>query len=748
MMPRLLTKFLSLGVLLTLATCVDAEPTALQLQQRGFFFGRQYFMVRSQRLQWILQVDRADLGPAVAGYLWDADYIPQNSKHQAYNYSDDDGVRRSALEVISCKSGFAFTAYGQQTQARWIEESGIPAAEAVWWADGVQVSERFCGLAENNTVRRRISLRGANLYGDEQYKLRLRLPEGNAHTANRALWVAHRQCPQALVVGGAQPLAIHAEQGAIEIGPITVAPGQTVTVDTYMLALIPANTAAPGDFAKQIRRAVADSDKLLEATRDRWTLASRLESDDALLRDVFQNTRAVLPAIASDKGHVRVGPFQYAAEWVRDDSQFSLGLTATGQFDLARAVLEHCLRDMLTAQGTTMIGGGFADPNGEQFDQTGELLLALRWYVNFSGDTTLPAAYRDKLLALVERPLKFRDATGLVHNRREFWEQTMNDAYELSYNTYVIVGLREAAALATALGAEDRRARWLQEADAMQVALLKTLVDDGAFVKRRDVSGQIALRLVNPGGAPDVPSMNVREHRITPDATMALPMALGIVGPQSPLARRTLDEVEKLRDLRWSGGGYDRYDSTSEINTPGPWGIAAALILRGQHAAGLLDRSRRTLEWFRTVQGGDAGLYFEEIPLLAGSQQSWIGLVTWPSGEVPYFVVRHVLGVTFNDDAVLVRPQLFPNSPAVKADLRFRTGRLKLQIPGCGPYRSAEVNGRSVPVGADGALRLPADFAGGTVVFQRRNISASSSSGRPTTLETLPVSTWIQPRRS
>ena len=43
---------------------------------------------------------------------------------------------------------------------------------------------------------------------------------------------------------------------------------------------------------------------------------------------------------------------------------------------------------------------------------------------------------------MVERPLQpqFRDATGMVHNRREFWERTFDDAYELAYETYVVLG--------------------------------------------------------------------------------------------------------------------------------------------------------------------------------------------------------------------------------------------------------------------------------------------------------------------
>ena len=704
------------------ATAVPAtEPTALALQQRGFFHGREYFMVRSGRVQWIVQVDRADLGPAVTGYLFDADYVARNSKHQAYNYIDHDGVRSSSLAVVPQKSNFGFTAFGEHTRARWVQDEGIPSVEATWWADGVRVTERFAGLSENNTVRRTISLTGANLHGEERYSLRLRLPAGKATAAGRALSGSCNTCPQALVVGGGQPVRLDAAQGMIEIGPLTISPGQTVTVETYLLAQIPADTKTAEDFRRQIARAANDAGGLVRTTREHWARASSLGTDDTLVQEVFDNTRSILPAIVSDAGKFRPGLFQYPVEWVRDDSQYSLGLTASGQFELARAVLEHCLRDMLTPQGTTMIGGRFDDPDREQFDQAGELLLALRWYVDFSGDTSLVTKYRDRLIAMTERPLnpRFRDASGLVHNRREFWEQTMKDAYELAYNTYVIVGLREAAALADPLRAEDRKATWLKEADALQAAMLKTLVHGGVLIKRRNVTGEIAEHLVNPGGASDVPSMNVNHHRIHPDATMALPMALGLVTPHSALADNTLNEVEKLRNLRWSGGGYDRYDSSCEINTPGPWGIAGALILRGQHAAGQLDRSRHTLEWFRNVQGGNAGLYYEEIPLIAGSQQNWIGLVPWPSGELQFFLVHHYLGMAFENETIVIRPQLYPGSPAVKADLRFRKGRLKLEIPGPGPYTAAGVNGLRIIADQNGAFRLPPGFAGGTVVFQR-----------------------------
>ena len=98
------------------------------------------------------------------------------NKPMSYNYNESNGVVSSALSVISQKSGFPFTAFGEQTRAGWASSDGIPAVAATWWADGVRVTEQFSGLVGKNTFRREISLCGANIHGDEQYRLRLNLP--------------------------------------------------------------------------------------------------------------------------------------------------------------------------------------------------------------------------------------------------------------------------------------------------------------------------------------------------------------------------------------------------------------------------------------------------------------------------------------------------------------------------------------------------------------------------------------------
>ena len=79
---------------------------------------------------------------------------------------------------------------------------------------------------------------------------------------------------------------------------------------------------------------------------------------------------------------------------------------------------------------------------------------------------------------------------------------------------------------------------------------------------------------------------------------IALPIALGLVDPRSPLSLATLDDLEKIRAERWHGDGYMRYASTCELNQIGPWPFATCFVLRAQHDAGLFDR-------WQSAPGGD-----------------------------------------------------------------------------------------------------------------------------------------------
>jgi hypothetical protein len=242
-----------------------------------------------------------------------------------------------------------------------------------------------------------------------------------------------------------------------------------------------------------------------------------------------------------------------------------------------------------------------------------------------------------------------------------------------------------------------------------------SLVADGRLVKRRNVTGEITDLLEDTRGyQADVPAKTEKHHRLLPDATQALPIAFRLVEPQKQLSLKTLDELESLWNTRWTDGGYDRYHTSVQPDQPGPWPFATCFILRAQHEAGLFDRSRRSLEWLNNVQGGRAGAWFEEIPSVRSNIKG-CGLVPWTSGEIALFVVRHYLGVRFEGDRLVLKPALYPGSPPVKADLRFRKARLRIEVEGAGPILRAKVDGVDMKPEGDGALHLPADFASGLI---------------------------------
>ena len=700
-------------------TYAEGKQKVVDLYQESFFYAREYFVLRSGRAKMILQADRADLGPALTYLLFDAGLPRQSrSKSEAFNFVPEEGAASSALQVEL--GGYLFSALGQRTKTRWVTVDGIPAVEAEWWAGGIRVTEQFSAMSKGGLFQRLIRVEGANLMGNQAIRLKLSLPTGRFVGEGRVLVRDGEKCQMGLTIHEDVPVESNLVHGTFDLGPLTIAPHATAEIETALLVQIP-----PGSVNELIHRSVsltstpAVSRRL--ATKKMWAAATQLTTGDHTVQELFDHARYNLAGMISENGSMDAGIFEYGQQWARDTSNSALGALHSGYFELARAALEKVLSKMISDQGTTMVASHFEKPDVEELDQMGEILHALKAYHDWTGDETLLQEHQAKLMNLVERPLSplFRDETGMVHDRREYWERTLEDAYELAYQTYLIQGLRDAADLAPAFGAQDRADRWRQEADRTFEALLhhptRALVDQGHLIKRRNVTGEIADVIPSSSSClPGAPLCTESFHRLMPDASEALPIAFGIVEPTSPVARGTLDHLEQLWNTRWSDGGYDRYNTSTQPDQPGPWPFASCFILRAQHEAKLYDRSRRTLEWLNTVQGGRSGCWFEEIPSTR-SQEPHAGLIPWTCAEVILFVIRHWLGVRFREGRTVIRPNLYPGSSAVSADLRLLAGYLHLEVSGSGSVKHAYVNRRKVQPAVDGSIVLPSGFTSGTV---------------------------------
>ena len=268
------------------------------------------------------------------------------------------------------------------------------------------------------------------------------------------------------------------------------------------------------------------------------------------------------------------------------------------------------------------------------------------------------------------------------------------------------------------LEVEDKAEYWRKEAGIILNATLNhptaKLVDNGHLIKRRNTTGEIKDVFKYYSWAEGAPGGLESLSCIYPDASMALPIAMHVIDPKSELAKNTLNELEKLWNQRWSFGGYDRYNTSSQGDQPGPWSFATTFILRAQHEAGLLDMSRRSLDWLYNNAGRRTGACYEEIPLIKGTFYT-SGLLPWTSAEISCFIIHHLLGVKFYGDKMVITPNLYQTTAPIKANLRYKTGRIYLEIINAGKVQYALVNNAKIKPDANGAIIIPQDFSSGTI---------------------------------
>ena len=622
----------------------------------AFKAGREYYFLRSGNAKMIVQADKSGTLPAFTRLMFDAGNPGQSArKVNASNYIPGQNFSHTALKVILGE--VAFTALGHNSASKWITINNRPAVELSWWAGGVRVRETLSVADAPETFLHKISLTGSDLAGNDT-------------------------------------LRIGAIDGYPDSEPIPIKKGETILIERkFTTPDIHPSAVGINNFQNSL---------------------SSISTTDTLVNKLFQNASFALPGMVAANGRMDAGVFEYGNQWVRDGSNVAMGLIYSGSFESAKGLLNYILSELVSDEGTTVIAGGFDEPDREEFDQMGVLMNCLKLYSDWTGDNSLLSEYQKKILMLIERPLNpvFRDSTGMVHNRREFWERTLSDGYELAYQTYMIQGLRDAADLSEQLGVPGKAAGWRREADRFLNAMLHhpsfSLVDHNALIKRRNVAGDIADLTQGRANAYtyDAPIQTEFAHRLNPDATYAIPILPGIIDPQSALARNSLDKLETIWNARWNMGGYERYHSSSQLDQPGPWTFGTAFIARAQHDAGLLDRSRRSLQWLNDIQGGNAGAWFEELPLNR-SQVPFCGIVPWTSAEVTSFVVRHWLGIKVSGEYLILRPNLFPAGQTVSADLRYRSGRLKIEINAERGKEIIKVNGKVVSQDNDGLFKIP-----------------------------------------
>lgn len=482
--------------------------------------------------------------------------------------------------------------------------------------------------------------------------------------------------------------------------------------------------------ASSVRLSLGRTPAVDPAQAGYWAATASARFSDPLLDRYFAAAKAGLRAVVARSGRLDGGVWQYNLEWVRDQAFIAMALAMSGQFEAARTILDRLLREFVSADGATMDSSRVRSFEESEFDQNGVLLLALECYADWTGDTGLLRRHRAAIVKLAEFPLRrfFRhEPSGLLRNRREFWERHaahgLREGMELAHQLFVSMGLDSAARLAGRM-AEGRRARrWRTAAARLKRAALGpgryALVENGRLVKRRGADGavQADIRPAADSGLPAAaPLFGKGRHFLDPDTSAALPIAWEFVDPAGAVARRTLAGLERLWDQRWTGGGYGRYHVTSEPDSPGPWPFPSLFVARAYFEAGNGRKTRRVLDWLDRVPGGKSGGWFEFYGPRPVPPYPQVGIVPWVWAELLFLFVHHMLGVRPEREGLRLRPRLLSGLPSMDASLRLRGGRVELSVLRArrGGRPAFVVDGRKLPYSKSGIV-IPYPIAGKTV---------------------------------
>lgn len=567
----------------------------------------------------------------------------------------------------------------QTLDASWQISSGIPVVQATWHSSHFRVVERFsCPDTDKPALLREIHL--ANTVPTT---LDLRIVTG----------IPGKQLEKSFSLSPAATLITSLQYELVEF-----------------------------DRTTRVQVRWTDHAEIARPAEKFWRNANEFQSDSSLLDRLFLASRNQLPVCIAANGAMDASIWQYNLEWVRDQSMVAIGLVLAGYFEPARTMLSRLLSEFVSPSGDIMDSSRKRPPEEMELDQNGELLLALRYYVNWTGDLAFIYKHWPRIRALANYPLQpqFRHSeVFLLHNQREYWERHrlhgIQDGMELAYQFFVALGLESAAYLARLAGKKVDHEKWAAAAKSLKRAMLQdekyALVANDALIKRRNMAGEVQQDVhVKPdAGLPqDIPLFEGGEHLLNPDSSTALPIAFEFIPPRSNLAAGTLAQLEKLWNQRWQGGGYSRYNCSSEPDSPGPWPFASLFIARAYFEAGDDAKVWRVLHWLGRATGGNAGSWFEYCGPRPVPPYPQIGVVPWTWAEMLMLFVHHMLGVRPESRRLLLRPRLLSGLSYITSDLRLRNHRVRLKIQKVqrGQEAGFHVDDRIYPFASAG-LELP-----------------------------------------
>lgn len=604
-----------------------------------------YFFLGNGFIQAAVQVAPSGEGTPVGLLVMDPESFGR--KRDALTMNSDSGLENTMIRIRCGASVWA--PKGKDVRASWIFEYQAPAACVQWRVREVSVSEIFyCPDVFQPVLVREVRMK--NLL---KRKIQMLIQTG----------ILDKIIEQELSFGPREELTVF-----------------------FRYTLNRSRNLVTVDFAESRRPS--------EETVHYWEKVTTVSFGLPLLDHCFNASRVQLPAVVSSTGKVDGSVWQYNREWVRDQAMMTIGLTLSGHHEIACRMLNRLLKEFVTDEGDTIDSSEKRDPDEVELDQNGVLLHALKNYVLWSGDHEIVAQNWDRIVSAAEFPLKdvFRhQPSGLLVNQREYWERHsahgVERGLELTHQLWTSLGLSSAAELARLVSHETEAERWERRAEWIKHSMLDHtqygLVDERGFIKRRKVDGSVQETLdpsPEAGLPEEVPLSSDEAHFLNPDASTSLPIAFGFISPRSPLASLTMANLEKLWNQSWKEGGYGRYHTSSEPDSPGPWPFPSLFIARALMETGDLEKVWRILKWMDTLSGATAGSWFEFYGPRESPPFPQVGITPWTWAEMLILLCHHVIGIRPEMNHLRIRPRLLPGIKRIRALFPFRNGRINLDI--------------------------------------------------------------------
>jgi len=605
-----------------------------------------YFFLGNGHIQAAVQIAPSGEGTPLGLLIMNPEHL--GKKREALTCDPDFGLENTMIRLIS--SPTAETTGTGALEAGWLEGYEFPVAQIIWGVGNFQIAEYFyCPNLSHPVIMREVRLKNIT-----NLTIQARLKTG---VLDKTIDEEFYLKPEGIKI--------------ILLRYTLDSSGKHVILD-----LVP--EAGVGRKALQY-----------------WKEKACASFGAPILDHYFTASQFQLPAVISKSGKVDGSIWQHNRERARDQAMIAVGLTISGHHEIAYRILNRLLEEFVTKKGDIIYSSEERGSDEVELDQNGTLLFALKNYVLWTDSQEIITKHWNKIAAAAEFPLSdvflHNRRSGLLANRREYWGRHQDHGIvkgmELAHQLFSAIGLSAASTLASLVSRKSEALRWTAEAERIKNAMLDEaqygLIDSRGLIKRRGIDGVIQ-EIVKPlpkAQLPEgVPLSSKGEHRLNPDATSVLPIAMGIISPDSPLASLTLDSVEKLWNQAWKDGGYGRYHVSSEPDPPGSWPIPSLFIARSYIETGNFEKMWRILQWLNTVPGALSGSWFEFYGQHLEPHFSHVGITPWTWAEILILLIYHIIGIQPEVDHLRIRPKLFPGIEKIEASFPLRDGKINIEI--------------------------------------------------------------------